>query len=739
MKTKSAILHVAVLVFMISAWALAIADAPPEPKFIKLERGNVDEIFADGDKATARFPVTLDGVQPESIELRIVDVVLGKRRESRLVDAFTPKMEPASEDLSQAISIELDLKKVCEQGTYNLAVDASTVEGSQRKILELQIIVPTATLRPPGAIVAEEVVCVPWWRSSLEKSPFQLNETSGRSCLTGVHFSHLPGSGDNLTIDGRLEFQSPVSTVPPRGTAPVNYKLNGNFPFGVTKGAIEVYAPQLAGPLTVNYEVRKRLYGCWIFVIILLGLVLGWAVKTRLRFRIELDNKLLEALDLKELINKEIQSHHDAEFRQALTGALAKLQEALGKKKTSVIDEEISEVNRMRSTALADLQSRRKAAETKFAELDSLAHMAVYLPDSIREPLRLITGQLEDVRQKLNLDDVKEARERLDEIETNLAETIQKAEIKWSEDVRGYLRALIGPNTLLPTVIIPKLEKAVDSLAPILDKVTNAVAIMTVEQIGKDLSAIAMVRKNVFDLMAQLQGWLQEMAAGISLILGEVGISDPAAVEHLKETIADFGKKAEVAVDRPEKSINVLPTDLEELHKAWNDALLKQIPETGNQEIDTVKKFIDSHKYAEAAQEVVQIIRDKRKKMESEGKPLGPWGREPTRLRSFALALSTWSADVTAVREPAVVTRIERMEAFYDPLIWQRSRIERNLFWDTFLQTVLVGALIAVVGYLLFAEKFIGTPQDIAGVFFWAFGIDITVDAVVQTAKGIKK
>jgi hypothetical protein len=46
--------------------------------------------------------------------------------------------------------------------------------------------------------------------------------------------------------------------------------------------------------------------------------------------------------------------------------------------------------------------------------------------------------------------------------------------------------------------------------------------------------------------------------------------------------------------------------------------------------------------------------------------------------------------------------------------------------------------LIALAGYFLFEGKFVGTAQDLAGIFFWAFGLDITVDALLQVAKGIK-
>ena len=48
------------------------------------------------------------------------------------------------------------------------------------------------------------------------------------------------------------------------------------------------------------------------------------------------------------------------------------------------------------------------------------------------------------------------------------------------------------------------------------------------------------------------------------------------------------------------------------------------------------------------------------------------------------------------------------------------------------VRTLFVGSAIAVVGYLLFVEKFIGTPQDMAAVFVWGFTIDVSADALMD-------
>jgi hypothetical protein len=46
--------------------------------------------------------------------------------------------------------------------------------------------------------------------------------------------------------------------------------------------------------------------------------------------------------------------------------------------------------------------------------------------------------------------------------------------------------------------------------------------------------------------------------------------------------------------------------------------------------------------------------------------------------------------------------------------------------------------LIIAFGYVLFAAKFEGTATDLAAIFAWAFGIDITVDAAIQATQKVK-
>jgi hypothetical protein len=72
-----------------------------------------------------------------------------------------------------------------------------------------------------------------------------------------------------------------------------------------------------------------------------------------------------------------------------------------------------------------------------------------------------------------------------------------------------------------------------------------------------------------------------------------------------------------------------------------------------------------------------------------------------------------------------------------EPLPVWRARTLKELAAAQFWQMAIAGIGIAVAGYFLFAEKFMGTPAEMAAIFFWGFGLDVSVDKLLQLAGGV--
>jgi len=54
------------------------------------------------------------------------------------------------------------------------------------------------------------------------------------------------------------------------------------------------------------------------------------------------------------------------------------------------------------------------------------------------------------------------------------------------------------------------------------------------------------------------------------------------------------------------------------------------------------------------------------------------------------------------------------------------------------LMTALSAIGLAIVRYLLFADKFVGTSGDLMTAFFWGFSSDIGLDALITAATAKK-
>ena len=65
--------------------------------------------------------------------------------------------------------------------------------------------------------------------------------------------------------------------------------------------------------------------------------------------------------------------------------------------------------------------------------------------------------------------------------------------------------------------------------------------------------------------------------------------------------------------------------------------------------------------------------------------------------------------------------------------------VKRIRKWSIVLQNIFSILLLTIVGYLLFEEGFVGRVEEWIKIGLWAFGIDITIDKVVEQAKLVGK
>jgi hypothetical protein len=132
-------------------------------------------------------------------------------------------------------------------------------------------------------------------------------------------------------------------------------------------------------------------------------------------------------------------------------------------------------------------------------------------------------------------------------------------------------------------------------------------------------------------------------------------------------------------------------------------------------------QLLDQQEYVKAAQQAAGILT-------GAGTPLGPRAIMAPPGLEWRLAPGL---DLT----PAVATFrtvIGRIETPSRQAVI-RAQTQRSLRCAKLAQSFLIGLLLVILGYGLYWEKFIGSFADFSQIFFWAFGLDITLDTVLKT------
>ena len=84
---------------------------------------------------------------------------------------------------------------------------------------------------------------------------------------------------------------------------------------------------------------------------------------------------------------------------------------------------------------------------------------------------------------------------------------------------------------------------------------------------------------------------------------------------------------------------------------------------------------------------------------------------------------------------PATVPQLPLREELPPALATFLNRTFKELALAQLTQTFIFGLIIVGVGYFYFQEKFVGTLNDIAAVFLWGYGLDVSLNTVLDKTK----
>ncbi|HEX7316316.1 MAG TPA: hypothetical protein VF297_20590 [Pyrinomonadaceae bacterium] len=732
------LLTAALLLVALAATAPAARAQAQADEWIKLLAGPTYEMLEDGEQVPLRVPVTLaEDVQPGEVRLRRLYVRLGQRHNRSLLGAFSVQ-ETLGNDAKDGPAIELvaHMPDASAQGTYELLIEATHAkEGTQKKprLLTVQIFHPAAKLGTTGTLVVERVVGF-FREPSVEGATLQLRESAGQSrlvvnALEPVRFFNAA----NGETKGSLSFTGLPLNLAPRGGGTVSYNLNGEFHPGTTKGTALINSPQLAEPVPVNFEVRTRFARWYIVAVIVLGLLAGYFLRTWLKERVALNESRLKAYDRLEQLKLAFDKNKDPGFRESVTQHVNLVGNAAAGSDQNVIKQAVDNAGTALQDALTRLEQAKAAAKTSQAEAATLLRNfnTWSLPDDIKAARTPAVASLDAAGAALGVNNVSEAKRHLTELVATLAESVRQPVLNWKNEVAVRLEILGGEEVPLPARIAGSLKQGVEQLRASLSKVTAMPPGSGVAELSSNMQAVSDVRENIAPLVRRMDTWLGSEFDELKQTLEAIPDTGPPSVQALSSAVEAFRREIADASRTPEALLQLLTrARLAALDEAWQTSVLEQLKEEElKKEPGTeVLKLIDERQYVEAARVARQIVRTRRST--ALGSATGAAQTARPGLGQFVPHSSAAATDSATYEPGEQVVQLVRVG---------RARTFRELLAANLLQTILLGLLIALGGYLLFQEKFVGTFPDFAAVFFWAFGLDVTLDKFLEVSQTIKK
>lgn len=711
------------------------------------------------DEDVVRVPITLQpgvtGVTP-----KLFSITLGKRSDQSLVQYFTPKMEETKEGASQVPTFLITINtKSLEQGTYSLNFDFTPATAAPRatpakrptkksagqpaaatatkhQFLKVDLVLAEGTLAAPGTLVVEQVVNFwGWW--SVADPKLALTEISGhKTRLNNVKIvqSVIP-AGENEATDQRLTFKT-IDTIDPADTGLSAVTLSGGFPIGKTKGTALISSPQMKTPVALSFEVRSRLWRGYIVLVMFVGLVLGFLTRTWARRRIELQEAQLKAIAVADTLERELGTRPDANFHDTVRPAVEALKIVI--RDGGDLTAAVTRANNALTAALNTLERDRAVAQSTLNSLRRLVPLRPSLPEDFAATVQLDAQVLTGIASEIERNDVSTAVDHLEETHAAIAQAVSNVQPEWGNNARSFYELVQNLAILLPstqsTAITAEINSAFEELSklPMIDQTSSVDDLLTmltqVRNLNQRLNSIL---QRFIDLFGTSTNTLQMQFSGKK--------PDPAAITDLLTKLDGIQKNLSRWSETPQASAKDFDAAIEDAKSAWQVALLSQLQSAKEPVLTaatTTKELLTNNEFWKAAMFVSNFLRqnaaskdpifgDPTPKVAAPEMDFVFTGGIPFLLQPERTDTVTIFSNV---REKTLVPSLDSLRV---QSIWA-------LMWARRFRFLVSLILIIAFGYLLFADKFEGTAMDLAAIFAWAFGTDITVDAAIQATQKVK-
>lgn len=720
------------VVFLLMTWLPVTAAEKND--WLSFPAGFDYNLSVNHEVSAVRIPVRgVHATPPADLTIQVTDVVGPNGRPEFLSPLFTARLEKGDEQHGPSLLIEAKSGSLLP-GTYTVLVDFTnrvavpkTPAEDSVQTISLTLTQPSPEIEVTSRLYLDQTYGL-FGTSSISR-PLQISETSGKAPLTKIRFADVREPANLAQVDdGLLKFKLEEESLNAGETKSIDVSVEGMFPLGTTAGKIELRANELSKPQIVPYEIKARRTTKWIYFITGAGFLCGWFIRVHLKKQQEIAEASADASGVVAEILAASSQIPDVTFQRQTTEIRKALSDSLNSGKPEVIRAAASTAKAELQAAVSEFNRLRQEVVGRVEPLRSLIFRRWKLTPLLMKSVEEISSRTQHTVQLLEGNSVADARTGLADIETLLFPELFNQCHAWRRDVVCYLRALQQHPLPQTTEGAEKFKKGVEAWIESFGTTTNVTTQTTIAQLAEGLEQTHAARAALDELglhaareVVRLATWIDE---ALDATLRPDKADQFAALTRLNREIAEtlplsFDDPAQAAANHPGRML--------QLQRSWGEVLAAIAPVGAA--MDAVRDALYNDQWCVAIEQVKALL------------PSVKFGRSIPSMDESAMAdrnaagpiifRSTYvgGTEVAAVHSMPIVSLSGSLA--------ERSRFDRNARRAVFIQTVFFATLFMFIADALYSAKWVGTTIEMLGLFVWAFGVDISSEAVMNAARKI--
>jgi hypothetical protein len=412
-----------------------------------------------------------------------------------------------------------------------------------------------------------------------------------------------------------------------------------------------------------------------------------------------------QAAEIRKALSDSLNSRKPDVIRAAAVTSKAGLQAAVG------------EFNRLRQEVVGRVEPLRSLILRSWKLTPSLMKSVEEISSRTRHSVQLLEGN-----------SVADARTGLGDIENRLFPEMFNQCHAWRRDVVIFLNALLQHPLPQTTEGAEKFKKGVEAWiesfganADVTTQVTIAQLSEALEQTHAARAALDELGLHVAREVVRLEVWIDDV---LDATLRPEKVDQFAALTRLNREVAETLPSS---FDNPAQAAANHSGQMLQLQRSWAEVLTAIAPVGAT--MDAVRTALHNDQWCVAIEQVKALL------------PSVKLGRSIPSMDESAAVDSNFAGPIifrsTYVGGSEVAAVHSMPYVSLNGSLAERSRFDRNARRAVFIQTVFFAAMFMFVADALYSEKWVGTTIEMLGLFVWAFGVDISSEAVMNAARKI--